>query len=555
MNVQDEQEPDARPGRRERVVDRWLSRRLGLRSESSEYTIDRRVRIPMRDGVELLADHYAPVGDAVGTVMIRSPYGWEGINAALYRAQFPVRRYHLLLVRCRGTFGSGGAWNPWVHEIDDGIDTMAWLRLQRWFDGRLATVGNSYLGWTQWALLMDPPPELAAAVIQTAPHDFGETAYFGGAFNLGDWLGWSDQLAHQERAGAMRAVLRMATAERRQAPAMSSLPLADAADDLCDGQAPWFRDWTSSRDLSAPFWEPMRLGEALERVRVPVLLQSGWQDIFLPQTHRQYTCLRERGVEVALTIGPWTHRQTGTQGMSMLARETMDWLDRHVAGIRDDLRPAPVRMFVTGTDEWRGLADWPEHPSDRALHLNPEGALGESRAADDTPPARFTYDPADPTPTIGGRLLGPGGGYRDDSALAERADVLAFTGPPLAEAIEVIGTPWVELAHSSDTPNADVFVRLSEVDRKGRSQNVSDGFVRLDPGRTDGLLRIDLDPIAHRFRAGHRVRLLVAGGSHPRWERNLGTGEDPATSTGLAPSRRAIDLTRSQLRLPTSPQT
>ncbi|WP_214415098.1 CocE/NonD family hydrolase [Sphaerisporangium fuscum] len=553
--MRNEQESDVRPGRRERVVDRMLSRRLGLRAATSEYTINRRVRIPMRDGVELLADHYAPVGGSVGTVMIRSPYGWEGLNSALYRAQFPTRGYHLLLVRCRGTFGSAGVWNPWVHEIDDGADTLAWLRTRPWFGGKLATVGNSYLGWTQWALLMDPPPELAAAVIQTAPHDFGDAAYFGGAFNLSDWLGWSEQLVRQERIGGMRAIVRMATAGRRQAPAMSWLPLSQAADVLCDGEAPWFGNWASVRDLSDPFWAPMQLGRALDRVRVPVLLQSGWQDIFLPQTRQQYARLRERGQDVALTIGPWTHRQTGTQGMSMLAQETMDWLDEHVAGVRRDVRPARVRMFVTGAGTWRDLPDWPEYPMDLSLYPASGGVLGARRPPDGTPPARFTYDPASPTPTVGGRLLAPGGGYRDDSALADRGDVLAFTGASLAEELEVIGTPWVELAHSSDTPHADVFVRLSEVDAKGRSHNVSDGFVRLGPRQADGVVRIELDPIAHRFRAGHRIRLLVAGGSHPRWERNLGTGEDPATSTRLVSSHHTIDLTRSRLHLPVQDRT
>jgi putative CocE/NonD family hydrolase len=537
-----------RPGWRERAVDRVVSRSLRLRAATSEYTVSRRVRIPMRDGVDLLADHYAPAGDPVGTVLVRSPYGWEGLNAAMYRAQFPARGYHLLLVRCRGTFGSGGVWRPWIHEIDDGADTVAWLRRQPWFTGRMATIGNSYLGWTQWALLMDPPPELAAAVIQTAPHDFSRNAYFGGAFNLSDWLGWSEQLAYQEHVGALRAVGRMATAARRQAPAMLSLPLVDAADQLCDGRAPWFPEWVHARDLSDSFWAPMQLGKALDRVQVPVLLQSGWQDIFLPQTTQQYTRLRDRGVDVALTVGPWTHRQAGTQ--SILARESMDWLDQHVTGIRRDSRPAPVRMFVTGADEWRDLPTWPEYTSDQHLYLLPAGTLGEQRPPVDTPPARFTYNPADPTPTVGGRILAPTAGHKDDSALADRDDVLAFTGAPLGNAVEVVGTAWVELAHHTDNPHADLFLRISEVDPKGRSHNITDGYLRLDPGQADGLVRIELDPIAHRFRAGNRIRLLVAGGSHPRWERNLGTGEDPATSTRLAPSHRTIDLTESRLHLP-----
>jgi len=46
------------------------------------------------------------------------------------------------------------------NEIADGQDTVGWLREQSWFDGRLATYGASYLGFVQWALAMDPPPEL-----------------------------------------------------------------------------------------------------------------------------------------------------------------------------------------------------------------------------------------------------------------------------------------------------------------------------------------------------------------------------------------------------------
>jgi predicted acyl esterase len=110
--------------------------------------------------------------------------------------------------------------------------------------------------------------------------------------------------------------------------------------------------------------------------------------------------------------------------------------------------------------------------------------------------------------------------------------------------------PRVELAHSSDNPHADVFVRISEVDAKGRSRNVSDGFVRLGPEHTGPTVALELDAIAHRFAAGHRIRLLVAGGSFPRWERNLGTDGDPSTTRTMTPSRRTLLLAGSRLLLP-----
>jgi uncharacterized protein len=128
--------------------------------------------------------------------------------------------------------------------------------------------------------------------------------------------------------------------------------------------------------------------------------------------------------------------------------------------------------------------------------------------------------------------------------------VLSFTGAPLAAALDVVGIPVVELAHSTDNPHADLFARISEVDPKGHSRIVSDGFIRLIPGPSEDVVRLELDAVAHRFTAGNRIRLLIAGGSFPRWERNLGTGEDPARFTRMVPSRRTIDPSASRVLLP-----
>ncbi|HEX3961830.1 MAG TPA: CocE/NonD family hydrolase [Trebonia sp.] len=178
----------------------------------------------------------------------------------------------------------------------------------------------------------------------------------------------------------------------------------------------------------------------------------------------------------------------------------------------------------------------------------PAGLSAEATPAGPEP-ATFAYDPADPTPTIGGRSLVPPYGYADDSALAERSDVMAFTGPPVPVPVEVDGTPVAELAHRTDRL-ADLSVRISEVDPHGRSRNASDAFVRLDPDHRHGTVRVELDSVAHRFAAGNRIRLLVAGGSFPRWERNLGSSEPAGTSVAMAPSHHSIDLAGSSLRLP-----
>ena len=321
----------------ERLLDGFLTRIARLPAPTSDYTVTRDLRIPTRDGFVLLADMYAPTAPPCGTLLIRSPYGFPAPMVAIMATVYASRGYRVVLARCRGTFGSGGAFEPMVHEVDDAADTVAWMREQPWFDGRFATWGGSYLGFTQWALLVDPPPELVTAVISIGPHDFRAAAYQGGAFNLNDFLGWSNMVGRQEDVGFVRGQLRGVLAERALARAVDGVPLVDAGEALLEGRAPWYREWVSRRDPGDPFWAPMMLEAALERVEVPVLLQAGWQDLFLDQTLEQYARLSARGVDVALTVGPWTHVELATKGMP----------DRHAGGARL-ARRARRRGVVSG---------------------------------------------------------------------------------------------------------------------------------------------------------------------------------------------------------------
>jgi uncharacterized protein len=186
------------------------------------------------------------------------------------------------------------------------------------------------------------------------------------------------------------------------------------------------------------------------------------------------------------------------------------------------------------------------------MYLQPDGGLAETPPPAASPSASFRYDPADPTPTIGGRLLSPDGGYRNDTTLTARRDVLSFTSDALPNDLCVHGRPIAELAHVSDNPHVDVFVRISEVfpakGAKGRSRNLSDGYRRLtNPQDT---VTVQLDAIAHRFSAGSRIRVLIAGGCHPRYARNLGTGEAVVTGRQLKPARHEVHFGASRIVLP-----
>ena len=165
----------------------------------------------MRDGVDLLTDHYAPeTTHPAGTILVRCPYGRAFPFSFIYAQIYAARGYHVVFQSVRGTFGSGGRFVPMVHEADDAADTVAWLREQAWFTGTFGTIGLSYLGFTQWALMSDPPAELAAAVVTVGPHDLHGTSWGTGSFALNDFLGWADMMAHQERGALPRLAYQVA---------------------------------------------------------------------------------------------------------------------------------------------------------------------------------------------------------------------------------------------------------------------------------------------------------------------------------------------------------
>jgi putative CocE/NonD family hydrolase len=527
-----------------------MSLALRLGPARNKITINRAVRVPMRDGTILIADHYVPTGTpSPPTVLMRCPYG-RGPQFAVGAWALAERGYHVLLQSCRGTFGSGGRFTPAVDEAADGQDTVAWLREQPWFSGRLALVGQSYLAFTAWALAADPPPELTAMALHISPHDLADAGFGHGPFELYNLLSWSDLVASQEQFGGVRMVWRTLTADRRLAMAMNRLPVAATGAELPQDAAPWYQDWLSHPGRSDPFWAGFSAAAALDRVTVPTLLVTGFHDFFVDQTIWQYQTLRRRGVPAALTIGPWAHMSLD---LGVALRDTIAWLDAYAEGSDRNVavvspRPSPVRVRTSGVDRWRDLADWPpEGTSPLPLYLQAGRRLAADADQDDDADVStaLSYDPADPTPSVGGRLMSVRhAGSRDNSAIEARADVLTFSTEPLAEPVEVAGAPAVELHLSSDNPHCDVFVRLCDVDERGRSRNLTDQIIRCSPAEvTPGQvrrLRVTLTDISHVFAAGHRIRLQVAGGAHPRFARNLGTDADMVHGTRTAPVTHEI---------------
>jgi uncharacterized protein len=526
-----------------------LSRAWSLPPRRNHVAIQRGLRVPMSDGTVLLADHYLPITSTpAATVLVRCPYGRRAPFSLLDAQLLAERGFHVLLQSCRGTFGSGGQFEPMRREVTDGQDTVAWLRGQNWFNGRLATFGASYLGFVQWALAMDPPPELAAMVVQVGWHDTGRIAYRNGVFGLYNFLSWSDLITHQERVSPLLGMIRTITADRRLRPALDRMPMSAGARDLLGEQARWFDTWLEHPEPDDPFWAPSQCRAAVERISVPVLLVGGWQDLFIEQTLEQYRALAARGVTTRMVVGPWTHVDAATTAGVTYA-ESLAWLDRHLGQDPGEASTGhSARIWVGGAREWRDLTDWPPPGTEpQRWYLGSDASLGRGEPGPGVLPARFRYDPADPTPSVGGATLSLRAGVRDNRPVEQRPDVLVFSSEPLDEPVEVIGDVTAELHVARDNPDADLFVRLCDVDPPGdahsRSRNVCDGIVRLtgaDP--LAGTVRVSLIGAAHRFGRGHRLRLQVAGGAFPRFARNPGNGQVDASAKDFVATRYEIGL-------------
>jgi putative CocE/NonD family hydrolase len=527
---------------------RTLEGLFGLPPSSNGARCVRDLPVPMRDGVVLLADRWHPDteggGDdrAVPTLLVRSPYGRRSFFGFLYGRLYAQRGFQVVVQSCRGTFGSGGDFEPMLHEADDAADTVAWLREQPWFGGAFATMGASYLCFTQWALARARPPELRAMVASVGPHEFGPAILPGGALALDTALGFAAQVSGPPRS-PLWAMARQVLERRRLAVAFRELPLVASCRDALGQRVPFLEDWLIHDQQSDPYWTAMDHTDALDTTETPVLLQGGWYDLFADVTISQYETLRRRGQRPYLTMGAWTHRDFGSHAWRTLMPETLAWLRVHLGASDDDghaLRSKPVRIFVLGADEWREYDDWPPPGlEERRWHLQPDRRLGAD------PPTssmedRYRYDPTDPTPSVGGALLFMGAGPRDNRELEARPDVLTYTSDPLEVPLTIFGAPRVELCFDTTLPTTDVFVRLCDVAPDGRSRNICDVLRRvsqddLRPGGDGGVpLHLDLAPTACRFARGHRLRLQVSSGAHPRFARNPGTGDPTATATALA---------------------
>ncbi|NQV20963.1 MAG: CocE/NonD family hydrolase [Rhodospirillales bacterium] len=537
-----------------------------------QLTIDKNIQVSMRDGVELATDIYRP-SDAGKhpVVMMRLPYDKE--QPALLFLSGDILRiagagYAVVVQDCRGTFQSGGTFNPYFDEAQDGADAIAWAAAQPWSSGAVGTMGASYYGATQWLAATEAPPALKAmAPFITTDQYYDKWTYQGGAFQLGFILQWATatfgvgDVARRLRRGEtdVAELGRTILAADAVAERYWHMPLTDLPE--FSDIAPYVADWIAHPDYD-DFWKAIAPCEHYDNITAPALNFGGWYDIFLGGTLANYVAMKSRTPQ-KLVIGPWAHGYNGGvyaernfgmmahDGVADVTRDQIRWFDHWLKGEDNGVeQDKPVKLFIMGPDTWREEDDWPLpgtdwqnwylHSGGGAEIVGGDGSLSRE-APGEEPADTYLYDPRDPVPTVGGASFLPGlfvaanAGPRDQCTVEARPDVLCYTTTALEQDVEVTGPVKLVLYVRSSAPDTDFTGKLVDVYPDGRAINLTDGILRaryrdgfnrqvlMTPG---GVYRLEIDLVAtaNVFRAGHRIRLEVTSSNFPRFDRNTNTG-------------------------------
>lgn len=531
----------------------WLTRRVFSaiyrlpKTPWSRLQADLDFEIPMPDGVHLLADRWAPANlpDDAPTVLVRTCYDRKAFWSLAGRA-YAERGFQTVIVNSRGSFGSGGGpFYPMESEHDDGLAVLDWVRAQPWYHGSMILAGASYLGYTQWAIAADAPDDVVAMHPHLTSARLAQNFSTTGAIELDTAARWSYFTARQELPLA-NTRLALGIDRKKLDEDLNTLPV-NIIDSRMMGEAwPFYQD-TITRLEDDPRWHPWNRSVDVHKVHIPASFVAGWYDAFLVDELNDYRVLRETGTPTSLTIGPWKHMSFGAS--SLTVRDTLEWGGAHSGRTAGPDR-APVRVYVMGANEWQDFPVWPPREAVATpFYLSAGGGLGaQPDAANAGAVSTYRYDPADPTPSVGGRLLLSGAGRKDNRVLESRDDVLTFSTPTLDHDVRIVGEISAEVWMTSSRPTWDLFVRLCDVDARGRSRNVTDGLIRVTApkGAVDAdtseprLVRVNLAPTAQLFTRGHRIRVQVSSGAHPRFARNLGTIEEQVGATAYFAADQSV---------------
>ena len=480
--------------------------------------------IPMADGVRLAARIWLPEdaeADPVPALLECMPYrkrDFTRLRDEPLHSYFAGHGYAAVRLDLRGTGDSEGLMaDEYVEqEQDDIIEVIDWLVAQPWCDGNVGMMGISWGGFNSLQVAARRPPALKAIITMCSADDrYADDAHYKGGCLLNENLGWGSVFLSCANTVPDPALVGDRWRE------MWRYRLENAA----LYPAIWMRH--PYRD---DYWRHGSVCEDFDAIECAVYAVGGWADGYSNAIARLMEGLK--APRKAL-IGPWSHAfpHVASPGPAIgFYQEALRWWDHWLKGSDNGImdEPAfrvwmeeytpPAPVYDERPGRWVAEEEWPSpRIGRRRFHLNVL-ALGERPDPED----RMRVSSPQTTGLAAGDWYGFGA--EGESPIDQREDdgrSLVFDSDPLAERLEVLGTPAVELELAVDRAVAHVTVRLNDVAPDGASSRVTYGVLNLaqrnsrehpeplEPGRRYRV-RIKLNDIAYAFAPGHTLRLAVS---------------------------------------------
>lgn len=530
---------------------------------------DNRVRIPVGGQSPLQASLYLPDRSTqndppLATILVMLPYGRHQYGEALRAGvKFGAAGFAVLTLDLRG-YESDPMANaqtrsvPWAGVRQDASAVLDWIVQQPWSNGRVGTFGCSALGETQFALAKAKHPAHHAMLVSGAGgalgHLQGRYGYFGlfegGAFQLASGYGWLARRGWLQPP-FVRDPYSQADNAQAVLQSLSRLPLANQVNHS-------FNAWgfITGTPLEDPAWRALNYVHDDDKIDVPTLTINTWADQTLSESIALHHHISAPGKSMVLAPGNHcNHEQSAPPSGADWQAVYNQWFDHWLRPGTDKKRPLPpVSYQLPGDAQWRHANSWPPQASVATSWILQSAASAKSVSGDgrllpvkpaptltvsSKPHSEWLADPVDPVPSVGGPVCCTStptivSGRHDQRTVEQRQDVLVFTTEPFTEVTEFAGPVQARLFLSSDAPDADLVVRITDVAPDGLSMNIQEGAQRVSmtaPDASTSLaagkvvpVTVNVRDLAYQFLPGHRLRMHVAASSFPRLARNLQTG-------------------------------
>ena len=499
--------------------------------------------IAMRDGTTLLADVHRPNADGrFPALLAASPYPRQmqdlGAPAGFIEAgvtDFWVPRgYVHVIANVRGTCGSGGTFNFFdAQERRDMYNLVEWVAAQPWCDGNVGMIGISYFAMTQLEAAVERPPHLKAIFPVAVSSDLYEAANHHGLLSssfvtpflamMGLTSDRSDKLWRSKPVSLARRALKSPRVHQKfeTSNGEAAVTMLRQVLRLPHNPRPWDELWQEvavKRPARDAWWEERNLLPLLKEIDIPVYLGCDWENVplHLPSTFATWKGLSHNACVRMGMLGkfgltwPWESMHT----------EALAWYDHWLKGRDTGITDGPpIRYFLPGADQWRTADSWPpSHAPHRELALRADGRLDEDEGE---PGSRQLM------------VLGSGLGRIKGSQIDPPA-TLTWTGAALSEDVDMVGDVELRLVASATAIDTAWMAMLQDVAPDGAATDVTAGWLRASmrevdeaasrPGAPvlpcrkpravplgeDVIYRIPLVPNARRFKAGHRIRLVLS---------------------------------------------